>query len=791
MKINRDEKIFLMIFYNVIADIIAIAFLFVIYYSINVMNQDVFGFSEISASFPYSISIPEFGSGWDDFVKNIFLVPLQFFYTYELPGSVKCNLNWYCSLAIAYVVQFYISHLCEIIENIWLEYKIHILYKFFRGLIFSFLFSGLSTHLAYIMILMLFPYNSPILLILFCAIVLCFPIILFKFLRKRLVFEDENQNILNYRKFFFLFVLFNLKVFFSIYIASHHFASLIILFFLNLLQFFINDPNGAKYKRYGKLKQFILFLFEGIVISGCFILAYSLTIKNAPEIEFCDLNANRLYVGRSGNIIALQQDGNALDEFGMLISDEVQQVIISNNGTYFLGTDCQLYTFENKKKIGVLENITWISSYKSQILAVDKKGDVWFWGGDFSKYASDGVPFYLPKKILSDMEIVKAEIGKNHILLLDAYGNLYSMGRNYNGVLGIGSSVVEMRGIEYVMPDVIEISAGMDVSYALTKEGVLYGWGRNEVFQLGVGDNKSRNLPEYIMNNVKQINIGFRCGYAIDNDNQLWVWGDTLLNKNKTKKPCIFLKNVAYIAENECNNGLLRDDIYYVGDDCCVYRSGQKIKYSVVTDKKIELPMFLESINSFVTLQLDQLNTFFEKSLIEQQPLYNQEDGNETGDRDRIFGYEGHSYQYFEEGISWEEAKQNCENMGGHLLTITSEQEQEFIEGIIRLCSDNSLPIGIGLYYDQDEWTWITGEEMIYKKDIRDHIEGIMDLPSYDASDLPYGTIDRGEWKGVGKFIILFDYVCEWDYLIEDAEIVIDELPPIFKLKTIKNKTYA
>ncbi|MDY6356654.1 MAG: lectin-like protein [Catonella sp.] len=45
--------------------------------------------------------------------------------------------------------------------------------------------------------------------------------------------------------------------------------------------------------------------------------------------------------------------------------------------------------------------------------------------------------------------------------------------------------------------------------------------------------------------------------------------------------------------------------------------------------------------------------------------------------------YNGHLYYvYTESGLSWESAKERCEALGGHLVTITSFGEQAFIESI-------------------------------------------------------------------------------------------------------------
>ena len=41
--------------------------------------------------------------------------------------------------------------------------------------------------------------------------------------------------------------------------------------------------------------------------------------------------------------------------------------------------------------------------------------------------------------------------------------------------------------------------------------------------------------------------------------------------------------------------------------------------------------------------------------------------------------YNGHTYKLYNKNTSWLEAEKFCENVGGHLATITSEKENEAI----------------------------------------------------------------------------------------------------------------
>lgn len=69
--------------------------------------------------------------------------------------------------------------------------------------------------------------------------------------------------------------------------------------------------------------------------------------------------------------------------------------------------------------------------------------------------------------------------------------------------------------------------------------------------------------------------------------------------------------------------------------------------------------------------------------------------------------YNGHTYQIFDEGLTWTEAKEYCEEVGGHLVTITSEAEQEVIEKMLENGTKNQYWIGMRTSGGP---TWITGE---------------------------------------------------------------------------------
>lgn len=73
--------------------------------------------------------------------------------------------------------------------------------------------------------------------------------------------------------------------------------------------------------------------------------------------------------------------------------------------------------------------------------------------------------------------------------------------------------------------------------------------------------------------------------------------------------------------------------------------------------------------------------------------------------------FDGSAYKIYLTPATWAEAKQQCEDLGGHLATITSQAEQDFIEKL----NSGSRRLWIGGYRDDgNNWKWVTGEPWDY-----------------------------------------------------------------------------
>ena len=71
-----------------------------------------------------------------------------------------------------------------------------------------------------------------------------------------------------------------------------------------------------------------------------------------------------------------------------------------------------------------------------------------------------------------------------------------------------------------------------------------------------------------------------------------------------------------------------------------------------------------------------------------------------------------HQYKIFYDTLTWEEAKSACEAKGGHLATITSEEEQQKLN--LYNAGNHKLWIG-GYKNTEGQWCWVTGEPWEYE----------------------------------------------------------------------------
>lgn len=123
----------------------------------------------------------------------------------------------------------------------------------------------------------------------------------------------------------------------------------------------------------------------------------------------------------------------------------------------------------------------------------------------------------------------------------------------------------------------------------------------------------------------------------------------------------------------------------------------------------------------------------------------------------------GHRYQFFPDELNWEEAKAKAAAAGGHLATITSQEENQWIMDIFVTGLPQGLSLWLGGTKDNPtrQWTWITGEPFTFTA------WGSNEPGGTDEFALCFSQMSRG-WgdirtSGIGSADRRGGYLIEWD----------------------------
>lgn len=128
-----------------------------------------------------------------------------------------------------------------------------------------------------------------------------------------------------------------------------------------------------------------------------------------------------------------------------------------------------------------------------------------------------------------------------------------------------------------------------------------------------------------------------------------------------------------------------------------------------------------------------------------------------------------HQYKIFYDTLTWEEAKAACEAMGGHLATITSEEEQQELNSY----NGGNHNLWIGGYKNTDgQWCWVTGEPWKYEN----WGEGEPNNSSNVVADESCVAMWPEKWNDLanGNIYEQSGYICEWEASDSEKDAVDD-----------------
>ncbi|MBQ3571949.1 MAG: InlB B-repeat-containing protein [Clostridia bacterium] len=141
-------------------------------------------------------------------------------------------------------------------------------------------------------------------------------------------------------------------------------------------------------------------------------------------------------------------------------------------------------------------------------------------------------------------------------------------------------------------------------------------------------------------------------------------------------------------------------------------------------------------------------------------------DGNENKEEPvakDVREYNGHVYQAFEGHYTWEEAREYCASLGGHLATVTSAEEQAVLEEFY-----GDYWLGGTDVEEEGVWKWITGEEWNYTN----WLEG----EPNNSGEEHYLVIWPNTWNDLClDSSEQYGFICEWedDYAVVNEDEII------------------
>ena len=161
-----------------------------------------------------------------------------------------------------------------------------------------------------------------------------------------------------------------------------------------------------------------------------------------------------------------------------------------------------------------------------------KNGKLFSWGANTNGATGQGTTTgntLVPTQIGSASNWKQVSLGQRHVLALKTDGTLWAWGRASNGTLGNNTTTPDLSTPTQIGSDSDweMVAAGNSQSQAIKTNGKLYGWGFNNVGQVGDGTTTQRLVPTQIGTDTdwKYVTAGNACNFAIKDDGSLYSWG--------------------------------------------------------------------------------------------------------------------------------------------------------------------------------------------------------------------------------------------------------------------------
>ena len=140
----------------------------------------------------------------------------------------------------------------------------------------------------------------------------------------------------------------------------------------------------------------------------------------------------------------------------------------------------------------------------------------------------------------------------------------------------------------------------------------------------------------------------------------------------------------------------------------------------------------------------------------------------DTGGEVQVSDSNGHRYQLFDTSMSWTDAESYCESIGGHLVTITSVEEQQYIiENLLPTGTKKTYFIGLSRDTDTAEWNWVTSEAFDYanwdlgepNSTVENYVHMYANMGNIGTWNNTYNFLE-GDWAYATSNC---GFICEWE----------------------------
>ena len=156
---------------------------------------------------------------------------------------------------------------------------------------------------------------------------------------------------------------------------------------------------------------------------------------------------------------------------------------------------------------------------------------------------------------------------------------------------------------------------------------------------------------------------------------------------------------------------------------------------------------------------------------------------NEVGSIDGCYNYKGNKYKVFSGlKLSWDDAQKYCSEQGGHLATVSSQEENIFLHSIVK--SSNLKNMWIGAEKIDGEFRWVTGEPWGYTNWNNGEPNNVFNMQNAVMMYTSTGTWNDENKNGrdwPGYELSQTGFICEWDsspVVPEDPVIPIEPIMP-------------